>query len=352
MTSHIRTADPTGVLHDLFRPIRAELAQVEKLLARELYSVDPQLGPLLQHASQLAGKRLRPALLLLVGQACGQITCDHHVMAAVVEIIHTATLLHDDVLDKAAVRRHLPTINARWGDHTAILLGDYLFSHAFYLASTTGNAAACVRIGKATNTVCAGEIRQQAARGNWNLSEQEYLEIAAAKTGALCACSCEIGALLAGRPQPEIARWADFGSALGVAFQIVDDLIDVLGDEAMAGKSVNRDAAQQIASLPWIYAWQELDDGERSLLADWLENLADDARGLPAPAATEPSAGVGAGGSRQWLLWLEKTRAVQRAWHTAKRYADLARNLLDGCHDSPAGRTLARIVDFVLERPC
>ncbi len=352
MTTDAPANPRRALLERLYQPIVSDLEQVEAILARELATADPQLGPLLQHARQLGGKRLRPALLLLVAKVCGAVTPAHHVMAAVVEMIHTATLLHDDVLDEAVLRRHLTTVNVRWGHSVAILLGDYLFSHAFYLASSTGNAGACARIGRATNTVCAGELRQHWARGMLDLEEPQYLEIVSAKTGALCACSCELGALLADKPEIEVTRWAEFGRVLGIAFQITDDLLDLLGNESVAGKSLGRDAAQRVVSLPWIYLWQKLSpDRRRDLAARFDSN-----DGFYTSAAS--------GGSKQahgrplastmdyWLSCLEETGALQRSWQRAAKYADLARQTLRLYEHSPSVAALHGIIDFVLDRPC
>src|SRR5207247_11371001 len=125
----------------------------------------PAVGRLIAHLGRCRGTRLRPALLLLTAHACGRVTSAHHTLAAVVEMIHTATLVHDDVLDSAAMRRHVSTVNALWGNQTSILLGDYLFTHAFHLTSTLGDAAACRLIGEATNRVCEGELHQICQRG-------------------------------------------------------------------------------------------------------------------------------------------------------------------------------------------
>src|SRR3954463_112309 len=144
----------------LFAPIRSELAEAECVFQRELRSRFPFVQHLVDHCGDYQGKRLRPALLLLAGRACGSITPAHPVLAAVVEMIHTATLVHDDILDGAKTRRHVETVNARWDNQTSVLLGDYLFAHAFHLAATLDDVRACRLIGLATNRVCEGEMCQ------------------------------------------------------------------------------------------------------------------------------------------------------------------------------------------------
>ena len=197
----------------LYAPIATELAAAEELLRGELTSDDPFVDQLVKHAFRLGGKRLRPALVLLAAKAAGRVTRDHIVLAAVLEMIHTATLVHDDVLDEASLRRHRETINARNDNEASVLVGDFLFTHSFYLASSLETTYACRAIGHSTNIVCAGELRQIHSRGNFALSEADYLSIIEAKTAELCACCCRLGAHYAGaaprrrsartlRPQP------------------------------------------------------------------------------------------------------------------------------------------------------
>src|SRR5262249_5721018 len=162
-----------------------ELRRVDIRLHEELRSDHPDADAVIRHGIRLAGKRLRPALLLLAGQAVGKLGDDHVTLAAVVEMIHTATLVHDDVLDEAALRRHIDTVNARWNNETSVLLGDFLFTHAFYLASTLESTYACRTIGRSTNIVCDGELRQTITSGDVTLSEDDYLAIVDAKTAEL-----------------------------------------------------------------------------------------------------------------------------------------------------------------------
>lgn len=238
---------------ELYAPIAHDLAEVERILADTLHNRSPRINDLVQHISQYRGKRLRPALLLLVARACGRVSSEHHVLGAVVEMVHTATLVHDDVLDSASVRRHVPTANAVWGNHTSILLGDYLFTHAFHLSATIGDARACRIIGEATNRVCEGELRQGLERGNLNLSEADYYEIIDGKTAALIEACGRLGAMYSGTDDRVTASLAGYGRALGIAFQIADDLLDLVGEERTVGKSLGTDVEQQKMTLPLIH---------------------------------------------------------------------------------------------------
>src|SRR5437868_1931385 len=208
----------------LFAPLAADLAETERVLAEELTSRAPHVQELLSHLRHYRGKRLRPTLLLLTAHACGGVTSEHHLLAAVVEMIHAATLVHDDVLDRADLRRHVPTVNAKWGNGGAVLLGDMLFSHAFYLAAQTSSTLACRIIGEATNRVCQGELHQIGEGGNLDLTEDEYFAIIDGKTAALTACCCQLGALFSQAAEGMVERMASFGRHLGIAFQIADDV--------------------------------------------------------------------------------------------------------------------------------
>ena len=254
----------------LFEPIARDLEKVEEILRQTIETRQPGVDRLLAHLAHYRGKRLRPALLLLTARACGRVTPAHHVLAAVVEMIHTATLVHDDVLDGASVRRHVSTINAAWGNQASILLGDYLFTHAFHLTSTLGDATACRLIGEATNRLCAGELHQICERGNLALSEDAYFDIIDGKTAELTSCCCRLGALYSGMDDDAVENLATYGRSLGMAFQIADDLLDLVGEERTAGKSLGTDLEQQKLTLPIIYLLQQGPNTER--LRDLLEN--------------------------------------------------------------------------------
>src|SRR6478672_6070588 len=180
---------PTGLG---FAPVAADIEEADRIFDRTLSAYRSPFGSLIDHLRHYRGKRLRPALLLLTAKACGRVTESHHTLAAAVEMIHTATLVHDDVLDDAVLRRHLPTVNAGWGNKVSILLGDMLFTHAFHLTSTVDRRA-CEIIGEATNRVCAGELRQVSERGNLYLDEADYHTIIGDKTAALTECCGRLG---------------------------------------------------------------------------------------------------------------------------------------------------------------
>ncbi|REJ67178.1 MAG: polyprenyl synthetase family protein [Planctomycetota bacterium] len=318
-------------LQQLYHPVREELAQVEVMLAAELRSDAPFVDDLVRHAGRLSGKRLRPALLLLAGKACGSLEPAHIVLATVVEMIHTATLIHDDVLDEADLRRHQETVNARWSNEASVLLGDYLFSHSFYLASTLENTFACQSIGRSTNIVCRGEMLQVANRSNFNLSEDDYFEIIDAKTAELTACCCLLGACYSGAEIELRDRLEQYGRYLGLAFQIADDLLDVCGDEDSMGKSLGTDFEKSKPTLPLIRLLSTGNATERAEIEALLQ--------LPAARRREAL-----------LRRLEESEAIQYARERAQSFADQARRLVADLPLGEAQQTLLHLPDFVLAR--
>lgn len=324
-----RQPDP-GHLKALYAPVGEELAEVERILKQELRNPHPFVDELVRYGCLLGGKRLRPALLLLTAKALGKITPEHLTLGAVVEMIHTATLVHDDVLDEAQMRRHLATVNARWDNEASVLLGDYLFTHAFYLASTLSSVIGCRLIGRATNVVCEGELRQKGSSGNFQLTEGEYLEIIDAKTAELTAVSCRLGAVFAGSSDSVAGEMDGFGRDLGVAFQIIDDLLDLQGEERTTGKSLGTDFEKQKPTLPVIRALHLASERDRQAMLDILTG---DER-------------------RPDLFWpfLERYDAVNYSRQRARFFADRAQQRLAVLPGGPAKEVLAATAGFVVNR--
>lgn len=237
---------------EVYRTIMEDLAEVERILAQAIRSSNPRIAALVDHVSCFRGKRLRPALLLLSGRASGEINPGHHTLGAVLELIHTATLVHDDILDEATVRRHVATVNAEWGVSSGLLLGDYLFTHAFHLAMSLNDTEACRILSVATNRTCEGELSQGLHRGNLELTEDEYLDIIDGKTATLISCCCRLGARHSGASAEVVEGLARYGRWLGLAFQIADDLLDLVGEEWSMGKSLGTDVEQKKLTLPLI----------------------------------------------------------------------------------------------------
>jgi octaprenyl-diphosphate synthase len=321
---------PEG-LRRLYAPVLEELEQVEQILHDELRSCHPFVDRLARHGFRIGGKRLRPALVLLSAKASGRLKPEHLVLAAAVELIHTATLIHDDVLDEATVRRHLQTVNARWDNETSILLGDYLFTRSICMASALDGPLACRAIGQAARTMCEGELRQIESRGNYDLSEEDYLEIIANKTAALTACCCRLGSHYAGAEPAACRTLVRFGRYLGVAFQIADDLLDVLGDEATAGKSLGTDLAKQKPTLPLIRLLSRANQRDRSAVIEILSRWGNHHRQTLRP-------------------WFDRSDAISYARDKALCYARLAADELDALPATEARDGLKGLTEFVVTR--
>ncbi|HJT78999.1 MAG TPA: polyprenyl synthetase family protein [Gemmataceae bacterium] len=324
-------AGAAQVPQELYAPILGDLGEVERILAGALASACPGIAELVRHVSRYRGKRLRPALLLLVARACGGVTPAHHVLAAVIEMIHTATLVHDDVLDGASLRRHVPTVNAVRGNHNSVLLGDYIFTHAFTLSTTLGDLRACQIIGAASNRVCEGELRQGLERGNLALGEAQYLEMIDGKTAELIACCGRLGALFASASDEVVERMACYARNLGMAFQIADDLLDLVGEERATGKSLGTDLEQQKMTLPLIRLLGRAPAAVAQRLRQALASPGNHKRDLLRP-------------------YLADSDALDYAYARAEDFARAARAELECLPESPCRAILESLCERVVHR--
>jgi octaprenyl-diphosphate synthase len=318
-------------LSSMYTAIAAELEESERIFHDELGSRFPFVQQLVDHCSDYRGKRLRPALVLLSGRACGSLGNAHPVLAAVVEMIHTATLVHDDILDEAMIRRHAATVNAEWGNETAVLLGDFLFTHAFHLAASLESTQACRWIGQATNKVCEGELQQIHHRGNLELEEADYFAIIEGKTAELTAVSCRLGAAYAGADESTVASLDRYGRNMGIAFQIADDVLDIWGEERVTGKSLGTDLEKQKLTLPIIHLLKVSEPADTATI-----------RGLLTDADPELR--------RRLRPHLERTGSLDYAWQCAKRHAKQAADALECLQDSEAKAVLRHLAQYVVRR--
>jgi octaprenyl-diphosphate synthase len=318
-------------LRALYAPVVQNIEQVEDLLRRELSSDNPFVDQLVKHGFRLGGKRLRPALVLLSAEACGGIRPEHLTLAAMAELIHTATLVHDDVLDEATIRRHLDTINARWDNEASILLGDYLFAKAMCLASSLDDGYATRVISKSARNMCEGELRQIQSRGDYDLTESDYFEIIAGKTAALTSCCCRVGAHYAGAEPAVCDALARYGHDLGMAFQIADDVLDLLGEESVVGKSLGSDLVKQKATLPLIHLLNSVSADNRTELISVLSRS-----GNHHQEALQP--------------WFERYKAISYAQETARGFTQRACAELALLPATVASDCLRGLSNFVVDR--
>ncbi|MEO6054095.1 MAG: polyprenyl synthetase family protein, partial [Chthoniobacterales bacterium] len=252
---------------DLIEP---PLKRVEAHISKQAQSFDPAVEDYISYACGSAGKRLRPALALLAGGATGEITPAHEDLAVIIELIHIATLVHDDIMDGAERRRDQPTTNAKWGNAISVLLGDCLFAHALRLASGFKDSTICRRIADAAADVCSGEIIQTQRRFDLNLNVQDYFRIIEMKTAALFAVACELGGVVSGSDEKATQCLKNFGTNFGIAYQIYDDCLDLVGDESTVGKTLGTDFLKGKFTLPIIAMLDQANDEDRTRLSDWI----------------------------------------------------------------------------------
>ena len=250
-----------------FRLIGEQLSRVRDLIKQQLTAPAKtgDINGLLEHISSRSGKMIRPGLILLAGRCCGKITDNHISVAAIVEMIHKATLLHDDVIDEGKQRRGLPTINSLWGNESAVLLGDFLLSRVFKMCAELEPKVANV-IAAAAVRLCEGELRQVVQKHCWQLSEPEYLDVITEKSAVLFSSSCYLGGQLAGAGESQIKSLADFGLNAGIAFQITDDLLDIVGDESKTGKTLGSDVDKHKLTLAVIHLLKAVDEREKNTI--------------------------------------------------------------------------------------
>jgi octaprenyl-diphosphate synthase len=312
--------------------VKPQLDAVEILFAKELSSSVGCVNSLVRHVNRFRGKMLRPMLVLLAGKACGKVDDAHVVLATVVEMVHMATLVHDDVLDEAELRRKGATINHLRGNEAAVLLGDYLISHSFHLCSSLDSQFASRVIGRTTNQVCEGELLQIHNRNNVDLDEETYLQIITCKTAVLCAACCLLGATFAGADEARTENLRQYGLCVGTAFQIQDDILDIVGQESTVGKTLGIDMQKGKLTLPIIHFLRHAPQEHRVLLRSLLKSHdADKTERIRNLIIPSPS--------------------VQYASQQAKTLIDRARAAVATLPDSQARRILDTLAEFVISRP-
>ena len=274
------------------------MREVDQVIARRLDSGVPLVGQVARYIISAGGKRLRPVLLLLTCGALGYSDCQRFNLAAVVEFIHTATLLHDDVVDESTLRRGRSTANEAFGNPASVLVGDFLYSRAFQMMVEADNMRVMQILAEATNVIAEGEVLQLMNMHDASLDETAYLRVIRSKTAKLFEASSRLGAVLAGAPAPVEDACAIYGQALGTAFQVIDDLLDYAGSPSEMGKNLGDDLREGKATLPLIMAMQLGTDSQRQLVREAIEQgavdrlnaVADAVRQTGALAATQDAA--------------------------------------------------------------
>lgn len=251
--------------------IGEDLTLVEQQFRKDLQSDVPLIRKVGEYVLSSGGKRVRPALLLLSARLSGY-TADKAIpLASVIEFIHTATLLHDDVVDSATLRRGIASANTLWGNEASVLVGDFLFSKSFSLMVNVGSMDILRVLSDATTVIAEGEVMQLLCTGELDLAEEQYIKVVRSKTAILMSAACEAGALLGAVPMVQQQALADFGMDLGIAFQLMDDILDYIATEEEFGKSIGHDLEEGKITMPLIHTLRHCTDAERAVIAAVVE---------------------------------------------------------------------------------
>ena len=254
-----------------YEPVAGDFAAVNQLILDQLHSRVPLVEKIGHYIISAGGKRLRPLVVLLSARACGADSSEQHSLAAIIEFLHTATLLHDDVVDTSDLRRGRSTANALWGNAPSVLVGDFLYSRAFEMMVALGNMQVMQILANATNVIAEGEVLQLSKVRDANTDEATYMEVIRSKTAMLFEAASHSAAVLAGAKADQIEALREFGDALGIAFQLMDDLLDYSGDAAEMGKNVGDDLAEGKPTLPLIYTMRHGTEEQAALVRQAIQ---------------------------------------------------------------------------------
>lgn len=324
---------PQASLEPLTALLEGDLARVNQLIVARMHSPVALIPQLAGHIIAAGGKRLRPMLTLATSRMCGYRGDRHLALAAAVEFIHTATLLHDDVVDSSGLRRGLATANAVWGNKPSVLVGDFLFSRSFELMVEDGSLRVLQILSGASSVIAEGEVLQLMTSNDTATSEEAYLEVIQAKTAELFAAASRIGAVLGERPSEEEEALDAYGRNLGIAFQLIDDMLDYSAHEAELGKSIGDDFRDGKITLPIVLAYRAGTEAERAFWRRTVEDM-EQREGDLAHA----------------IELLNRHRCLSTTWDRASQFAELARQALAPFSDGPERRALLEAIDFCLVR--
>jgi octaprenyl-diphosphate synthase len=328
-----RTLKKYPGLMELYGDIKGDLGEVEKTLQRFADSPNKIITEISEYLFQRSGKRMRPALLMICSRIFDYKGNEHVLLSALVETIHTASLIHDDIIDNSEIRRGQDSVHKRWGPNITVLLGDYLYIKTIALSLDTSSPEFIRILTDVSSQMIEGELHEYHMSGNLDLGEGDYLEIIRKKTASLFSASCRIGALLGEADADQERLFADYGMAIGMSFQIIDDLLDYSGDRKTLGKPILSDLSEGRITLPMIYALNQ-DDG---VIRDRLVEL------FQAKAKT-PEA------KHEILDIVRSNGALDYTYHQAEKYSRRAQSLLSSVPGSMYRESLFNIPEYVLHR--
>jgi octaprenyl-diphosphate synthase len=320
-------------IEPLVELVRADMERVNQLILSKAGSDVEMIPEVARHLIDSGGKRLRPMLTLAAAQMCGYDGEYHVMLAASVEFMHTATLLHDDVVDESDMRRGKPAARMVWGNQASVLVGDFLLGQAFRMMVETGSLGALNVLSQAAAVIAEGEVLQLSTARNLDTNEDEYLAVVRAKTAALFSAAAEVGPIIAGSSKPTISAFRSYGTNLGLAFQLIDDALDYGGSAAVLGKNVGDDFREGKVTLPVVLAYRRGTDRERELWREALvEGLTDDERLAEA------------------MQLMRKYDAIADTVARARHYAEIAHDALAPMKGGRHKDALIEVLEFCVSR--
>jgi octaprenyl-diphosphate synthase len=321
------------VLKDLYQSIGPDLERVEEILHEFARDPNPLITEINDYLFQVAGKRVRPALLLLSGRVFDRPSPEAPFWSAMIEVIHTASLIHDDIVDNSERRRGRETVHAKWGPNITVLLGDFLYIKSIVASLKKKNTRVIDILAEVTAEMVEGELIEASWSQKPDIPEDVYLDILDKKTASLFAGACRIGGILGGAPPEAEARLERFGRSLGRCFQIIDDWLDYAGDEATLGKPILSDIREGRATLPLLLALSRSDENGRKTLIELINTCATEPRAIP-----------------RILEFVRRQKALEDTLLRARDYAAQAKASLDELPDSEARASLLNLTDRLLQR--
>lgn len=329
----LKRGQGTAALETLLELVRADMERVNALIVERTVSDVAMIPKVASHLIDSGGKRLRPMLTLATARMCGYAGNGHAKLAAAVEFMHTATLLHDDVVDESEMRRGRLAARMLWGNEGSVLVGDFLLGQAFKMMVETGSLECLAVLSNAAAIIAEGEVMQLDAAKNTSTTEDAYLAVIGAKTAALFSAATEVGAVIAERPADERAALASYGRNLGLTFQLIDDVLDYTGQQTLLGKSVGDDFREGKITLPLVLAYRRGNEDERRFWNRTVQKMQQDEGDL-----------------EHAIALLEKRTALTDAAERARHYGAIAKDALAIFPDSDHKQALVGAVDFCVGR--
>ena len=312
-------------------PIAEDLKAVDDILAREFaHSQSPTITKIASYITQAGGKRMRPALLMLMARALGYQGTDHRELGATIEMLHTATLMHDDVVDEGMMRRGRPTANAQWGNNVAVLVGDFMYTRSFQMMIRIGNLRVMQALAGAANTLSEGEVIQMKNAHDPSVDEPRYLKVIERKTSVLFAAAAKMACALVGADEKQEQALVDYTMALGNAFQIADDILDYSGNPEESGKQIGSDFAEGKVTLPVIYAMQQVSAEDKAFIEEAIRQ--------------------GHGDFQKISQIIRQSGAIEKCKERAQQELEKGKNALDALSPSIFKNSLIELLSFVVER--